>query len=69
MNEIGDRLEGAFLYNTDLFDAPTIERMTEHLQNLLQASADDPDGQIGVLGLHSKQTEAQLIYSFNDHLE
>jgi amino acid adenylation domain-containing protein len=69
MNEIGDRLEGAFVYNTDLFDAPTIERMAEHLQNLLRASADEPDGQIGVLGLHSKQTEAQLIYSFNDHLE
>jgi len=69
INEIEDRREGAFVYNTDLFDASTIERMAEHLQNLLRASADEPDGQIDVLGLHSKQTEAQLIYSFNGHLE
>jgi len=69
INEIEDRLEGAFVYNTDLFDASTIERMAEHLQNLLRASADEPDGQIDVLGLHSKQTESQVIYSFNGHLE
>ena len=29
---------GTFKYNTDLFDGSTIERMTEHFQNLLEYS-------------------------------
>jgi hypothetical protein len=43
--------------------------MTELLQNLLRASADDPDRQIQALALHPEEVERQLIYSFNDPLE
>ena len=36
MAETGDGLAAALQYNTDLFDAATIQRMLEHFHSLLQ---------------------------------
>src|SRR6185369_9551247 len=36
-------LFGSFEYNTDLFDAATIDRMVEHFHNLLDAAVREPD--------------------------
>ena len=38
-----DGLIGRFMYNTDLFDASTIERITGHWQTLLEAIVRDMD--------------------------
>ncbi|PSL55729.1 non-ribosomal peptide synthase protein (TIGR01720 family)/amino acid adenylation domain-containing protein [Saccharothrix carnea] len=41
--EDGDGLHGSVEYNTDLFDAGTVERLVEHLDVLLTGIAADPD--------------------------
>ena len=69
VNEAGGRLDGTFVYNTDLFNASTIQRMAEHLQNLLRAAAGEPDREIDALAFHSEEVEKQVVYSFNDPLE
>jgi non-ribosomal peptide synthetase component F len=38
-----DSIAGRLEYNTDLFDAPTIERMLERFSCLLQSIVDSPD--------------------------
>ncbi len=43
MAETEQGLEGAFEYNTDLFEKSTILRMTDHLLRLLQGIVDGPD--------------------------
>ena len=40
--EFGDQLQGNWIFSTDLFDKPTIERMAHHFQTLLQAVVDNP---------------------------
>jgi len=51
---IGDSPDGlrlTFEYNTDLFDAATIERMSRHFETLLKAAVANPDERIGELSL------------------
>src|SRR5262249_6418675 len=40
-------------YNTDLFDAPRIERLLVHYWTLLEGALADPGGQVGALPLVS----------------
>ena len=47
----GGALTGFVEYNTDLFDAATVERMTDQLRLLLEAVADDPGRPVGELPL------------------
>jgi amino acid adenylation domain-containing protein len=61
--ELDDRPEGLvgrFRYNTDLFDAATIDRTREHLERLLHAIVDYPDRPISTLPLLSHQERQQL---------
>ena len=44
-------LQGLITYNTDLFDAATVERMADQLGTLLAAVAEDPGRAIGALPL------------------
>jgi len=69
MSEAGDGLGATFVYSTELFNASTIERMGEHLVNLLRAASEEPDTQIDALAIQTEEVEKQLIYSFNDPLE
>ena len=41
-----DNLAGFIIYNTDLFDAATIEQMVQRFQRLLEAFISDPDQHI-----------------------
>jgi len=45
------RLSLSFDYASELFDAPTIERLAEHFSNLLRAICEQPDTAIGDLPL------------------
>ncbi len=58
-------LEGAFEYDSDLFDAATIDRMIEHFKILLCAAAADPNRRISDLPLQT-DAEQQLLVSWND---
>ena len=53
-------LEGTFTYNTDLFDAATIERMTANFQTLLEGIINNPQQHITQLPLLAKEEQHQF---------
>lgn len=59
-------LVGRFMYNTDLFDAATIERMAEHWQILLAGIARDPAQRIGDLPILSDKELHRLLVEWNN---
>ncbi|MGH3874274.1 MAG: amino acid adenylation domain-containing protein [Pseudonocardiaceae bacterium] len=64
--ETGGELAGALQYNTDLFDAATIQRMAQHLLVSLTGVAADPDRPVGVLPLLTDTERHQLLVQYND---
>jgi amino acid adenylation domain-containing protein len=51
---VAERREGlrlSFVYNADLFDEDTIERMLSHFRTLLESVVDNPDGRLSSLSL------------------
>src|SRR5437667_5549478 len=55
-----------FEYKSDLFDAPTIERMAGHFQLLLERVAEDPGKGTSTLPLLTETEEKQLFLEWND---
>jgi len=53
-------------YNTDLFDAMTVERLTESLVALLTAAAVDPHRSVSALTRVSGVERWQVVVGFND---
>lgn len=62
-----DGLMSGLEYNTDLFDAATIERMLSHWQTLLDAIVASPDQRIADLPLLGVSEYEQLVHGWNDH--
>ncbi|MGH3811896.1 MAG: condensation domain-containing protein, partial [Pseudonocardiaceae bacterium] len=60
-HESADVLTGRLEYNTDLFDAPTIERMAGHLQMLLAGVTADPDRPLAELSLLTEAERRRLV--------
>ncbi|WP_444997695.1 amino acid adenylation domain-containing protein [Aliikangiella sp. IMCC44359] len=54
-----------FKYNTDLFLAETMARMTKHYQNLLEAMLEKPDTAISKLKLLSSEEEHYLLQEWS----
>ena len=61
MEERGDELGGIAQYNTDLFDAATIERMIGCFQSLLEGIVSNPQLRISTLPLMSGPEQRQLL--------
>ncbi|MEU7788012.1 non-ribosomal peptide synthase/polyketide synthase [Amycolatopsis sp. NPDC049159] len=59
--ESGGRLAGLVEYSTELFDAPTIDRLVTHLVRLLSAIAADPGRPIAELPLMTGAEERRLL--------
>jgi amino acid adenylation domain-containing protein len=53
------KLSGALQYNTDLFDAATIERMAAHFATLLRGIVAEPGGRISQLPLLTREERRQ----------
>ena len=66
MIETNTRLEGAIKYNTDLFDAATVERMGQHFQQLLQGIVARPDTELSRLPLLTEAEIEQQLIEWND---
>ncbi|MDP9160710.1 MAG: amino acid adenylation domain-containing protein, partial [Acidobacteriota bacterium] len=64
--EHADTVSATFEFNTDLFDATTIQRMQEHWQTLLQGIALNPDSPIAQLPLLSDFERHQLLLEGNN---
>ncbi|ARV57485.1 non-ribosomal peptide synthetase [Nostocales cyanobacterium HT-58-2] len=65
MVETEQGLQEIWEYNTDLFDASTIERMTGHFQTLLEAIVANPQQQINHLPLLTVPEQHQLLFQWN----
>ncbi|MDQ2831348.1 MAG: condensation domain-containing protein, partial [Chloroflexota bacterium] len=66
ITETPEGLRAAFEYNSDLFDAPTIERMVGHFHTLLEGVIADPDRTISALPLLTDTERRQLLVDWND---
>ncbi len=66
IEETEQGLRGLWEYNTDLFDAATIVRMSEHFQTLLEAIVTDPQQQITQLPLLTPNERQQLLVEWNN---
>jgi amino acid adenylation domain-containing protein/thioester reductase-like protein len=56
----------ALVYNADLWEPETIERMLEHLRTLLESAADDPEQSVSDLPLLSCGERHRLLVEWND---
>ena len=65
MVEAGGALHGSIQYNSDLFDAATIQRMTGHFRMLLEGLLADPQRKISDLPLLTEPERAQLLVQGN----
>ncbi len=65
MEETPAGLVGELEYDTDLFDASTIERMLGHFQTLLVEAARQPDTAITALPLLTEAERQQLLVDWN----
>jgi amino acid adenylation domain-containing protein len=66
VGETDGRLNGQLEYNTDLFDAATIERLGRHLERLLEAAVSKPDEQVSRLQLLTDDERQQILFEWND---
>ncbi|HEY9856591.1 MAG TPA: amino acid adenylation domain-containing protein [Stenomitos sp.] len=66
MEETEDGLMGTWEYATDLFDEPTILRMDEHYEMLLQGISAAPDTPVGQLPLLFEAERHQLMVEWNE---
>jgi amino acid adenylation domain-containing protein len=67
--EVEEEAEGlrlCFEYNTDLFAAPTIERMLGHLENLLKAVVSDSSQRVAELPFLSDSERHKLVFEWNN---
>ncbi|MBM7113159.1 amino acid adenylation domain-containing protein [Archangium primigenium] len=58
-------LSGAWVYNSALFDASTLERMKEHFLSLLDDAARRPDCPVDQLSLLSDAERRKMLVDFN----
>ncbi len=66
MTATEDGLAATAEYNTDLFEAPTVDRMLGHLQVVLEGVATDPDQRLASLPLLGEAERHQLLFEWND---
>jgi amino acid adenylation domain-containing protein/non-ribosomal peptide synthase protein (TIGR01720 family) len=59
-------LRGAVEYNTDMFDAATVDRLVDHFGVLLEALVADPRQSIASVPLLSESERHQLVVEWND---
>jgi amino acid adenylation domain-containing protein/non-ribosomal peptide synthase protein (TIGR01720 family) len=66
LTESPQGIEGALEYNTDLFDAATIERLARHFETIVAGVVADPDRRVSEIGLLSDAERTQLLVEWND---
>jgi len=61
-----DGFDASVEYNTDIFDATTIERLLRHFRNLLEGAVAMPDQSISRLPLLGPAERQQVLFEWND---
>ena len=65
IEETSTGLSGLFEYSTDLFEADTVRRMSEHFLALLSAAVAAPDQKISELPLLTETERRQMLVEWN----
>ena len=65
VSEVGDRLRCALEYNTDLYDARTIEQMLRHFRYVLESVIRDPSRRVSEIELQSEPEQRELLERWN----
>jgi amino acid adenylation domain-containing protein len=66
MTDRAESINGRIIYNPDLFDAATLERMADHFRVLLEGVVSNPDQRIGELPLLTALEKQRLSVDWND---
>ncbi|MDP9120918.1 MAG: condensation domain-containing protein, partial [Acidobacteriota bacterium] len=61
-----DGIAGFFEYNLDLFDPPTVARLVEGFEELIEQVTADPEAPLSALVLLSPGSRHQVLYEWND---
>jgi amino acid adenylation domain-containing protein len=64
--ERADGLDGLLIYNTELFEAETIQRLMNHYKRFLTEVVGHPELRVSEVKLLSETEEAQLLVDWND---
>jgi len=65
MDEFGEHLDGLIIFNTDLFQTPTIEQLANQFKRLLAGIVLDPGQRIWSLPLFSEDERRQILSQSN----
>lgn len=60
MANTGRNIHGSFEYNTDLFDAQTMEKMAGHFQRLLLSAVNQPESELKAMEMFSEEEKTLL---------
>ncbi len=69
LQDAGDELLGEIEYNCDLFDADRIERMTGHLEVLLEAISTAATKKLSTVSMLTSQERHQVLSVWNSYVE
>jgi amino acid adenylation domain-containing protein len=68
-NKSGDKIEGHFIYNSQLFEKETIQRLFSHCSQVLSRVLDHTGIKIADIEMVSAREKKQLLFEFNDTKE
>jgi amino acid adenylation domain-containing protein len=66
MEETDQGLKGSWEYNSDLFDATTIGRISRHFKTLLEGIVVNPQERVGQLPMLTEAERQQLLVEWNE---
>jgi aspartate racemase len=66
LREVQPQIEATVQYSTDLFDAPTVERMFGHYRTILENIVAQPDRRISELAMITSDQQQQLLTEWNN---
>jgi amino acid adenylation domain-containing protein len=67
LTEAGSRIAGHIEYNTDLYDASTIERFVAHFERLLVAVTSDPETRLSQLSLLDPAERGRILEEWSSN--
>ena len=65
LTEPGEQLPIRIMFDHNRFHPETVQRLLEHVKNLLTAIADHPEQRVGELSLLSSQERQQIVVEWN----
>ncbi|MGB7153193.1 MAG: amino acid adenylation domain-containing protein, partial [Candidatus Acidiferrales bacterium] len=65
LDDRGERISGPMVYNPDLFEDSTIQRLMAHWNGVLRSAVANPDLPISLLEFMAPEEKQQILYEWN----